>query len=78
MPELTMVDLAVLLLLFIVYISFSIGYLQGCKHGKREGQIEEVLALKERSLLLGKCTLCGYMQDSEEILAKNGIVMKDS
>ncbi|MDI9420587.1 MAG: hypothetical protein GX228_00700 [Firmicutes bacterium] len=78
MPELNMVDFGILFLLFIVYVSFSLGYARGRKRGNHEGRVENLLALKERCLLLGQCILCGYMQDSNRVLAKNGNQVKGS
>lgn len=78
MPVLTKFDLAFLLLLLVVYFSFTLGYTRGCRRGKVEGRIEKMLDLKEKSLLLGQCTLCGYVQDYGGSAAKNGTIIGNS
>ena len=77
MPSLGTFDLVFLLLLIVVYISFSLGYRRGLLQGNLEGRIDKVLDLKEKSLLLGQCNLCWNMQDSSETTAKNGTIMRD-
>jgi|GEM_PF-1097367 len=64
MSYLTQVDLAVLMVLLIVYLSFSFGYVRGRKRGYVEGQIEQILILTEKSLESGYCSICGQRQDS--------------
>lgn len=49
MPSLGTFDLVFLLLLIVVYISFSLGYRRGLLQGNLEGRIDKVLDLKEKA-----------------------------
>jgi hypothetical protein len=77
MPVLTAIDLVILALLTIMYFSFSLGYCRGHKRGYHEGEIENLITLREKNLELGQCCLCGYKQDSNGLLPNNDISRKD-
>ena len=72
MPQLDMIDLIILGLFAVFYISFTLGYNKGRKRGYAEGEIESLLILREKNLLLGQCCLCGLKQDSDNLLPNYG------
>ncbi len=65
----TLIDLIILGLLVVFFIAFSFGFTQGRKKGLEEGEIINLLKLREEILLLGHCSLCGYKQDSDPDIA---------
>ncbi len=63
MSFLNRVDWVIIIMLVTAFIGFSLGYKRGLCKGRLVGEIEGVIKLREKSLYLGKCGLCGKGQD---------------
>lgn len=64
MPSLTLIDILIISVLGIIYLSFSFGYERGQQLGSRRGKSEAALILKQKSLEEGQCVICNKKREN--------------
>lgn len=57
------IDIFVIAILVTAFFGLTLGYKRGRQYGKLEGEIGTGLKLREQSLIIGRCVLCGTKEE---------------